>query len=166
MIFLYYGVCFGRAPLPSLEGRIIKIEEEDSLLSMIERGVGIPAEFYKRLEFETGEEPYINVGVNTKIIPYYAKLKYLLDPEDQTSPYYLFSAGVNLVEGEDIAFDRVLDDLAQRVNYGIGVGVAFKNTELEMLYGRYNYENIGIYQQDQKSLYSSTKITFGCKYRF
>lgn len=165
-MFLYCGICFGRAPLPSLEGRAIHVEEETSLLSTIERKIGIPTEFYRRLEFETGEEPYINVGVNTKIIPYYAKLKYLLDPEDQTSPYYLFSAGVNLVEGEDIAFDKVLNDLAEMVNYGIGVGIAFKNIELEVLYGKYNYQNIGIPQENEKSLYSSTKITFGCKYRF
>ncbi|UUV18583.1 porin family protein [Fusobacteria bacterium ZRK30] len=133
---------------------------------MIEREVGIPTGFYRRLEFETGEEPYINVGVSTKIIPYYAKLKYLLDLEDQSSPYYLFSMGVNLVEGEDIAFDAFLDDLSQRVNYGIGVGITFKDVEVEILYGKYNYQNIGIPHQDEKSLYSSTKITFGCKYRF
>lgn len=166
MIFLYYGICFGRDPLPSLEGRTIKVEEDNSLLTVIEREIGIPAGFYRRLEFETGEEPYINVGVSTKIIPYYAKLKYLLDPENQYSPYYLFSMGVNLVEGEDIAFDAFLDDLSQRINYGVGVGIAFKNIEVEVLYGKYNYQNIGVPHQDEKSLYSSTKITFGCKYRF
>lgn len=165
-MFLYCGICFARDPLPSLEGRTIKIKEDNSLLTVIEREIGIPAGFYRRLEFETGEEPYINVGVSTKIIPYYAKLKYLLDPEDQSSPYYLFSLGVNLVEGEDIAFNKVLNDLAEMINYGIGVGIVFKGLEIEVLYGKYNYQNIGIPHQDEKSLYSSTKLTFGCKYRF
>lgn len=166
MVFLYYGICFSKDPQPSLEGRTIKIEKENPILTIIEDRVGIPANFYRRLEFETGEEPHINVGLSTRIIPYYAKLKYLLDPENQSSPYYLFSLGINLVEGEDMAFDEFLDDIGQRVNFGIGVGILLKKLELEVLYGKYNYQNVGLSQEKEKSLYSSTKITFACKYRF
>lgn len=166
MVFVYCGICFGRDPLPSLEGRIIKIEEDNSLLARIEREVGIPTEFYRRLEFETGEEPYISVGVSTKIIPYYAKIRYLLDPEDQSSPYYLFSAGVNFVEGEEFEFDVFLDDLRQRINYGVGVGITVENIEFEILYGRYNYQILGVPQEEEENLYNSTKLTFNCKYRF
>ncbi|OQY42882.1 MAG: hypothetical protein B6227_00810 [Fusobacteriia bacterium 4572_74] len=166
LVFAYCAICFGKDPLPSLEGKIINIEEDNSFLVRIEREVWIPAETYRRLEFVSGKEPYINVGISTKIIPYYAKLKYLLNPEDKSSPYYLFSIGVNLVEGEDVAFNAFLDNISQRINYGIGVGVPFENIEIEILYGKYNYQNIGILQQEEKNLYSSTKITFGCKYRF
>lgn len=166
MLFIHCGICFGRDSLPSLEGRIIKIEQDNSLLTRIEKDVNIPIEFYRRLEFETEEEPYINIGVSTKITPYYAKIKYLLDPEDEYSPYYLFSTGANLVEGEEIGFNEFLGNFEQRLNYGIGVGITIKNFEFEILYGKYNYQILGVSQQEDENLYSSTKLTFNCKYRF
>jgi hypothetical protein len=166
LIFVYFGICFGKDPLPSLEGRIIKAEEDNSLLAMIEREVGIPTEFYRRLEFETGEEPYISIGVSTRIIPYYAKIRYLLDPEDDTSPYYLFSMGVSFIDGEELDFNVFLNDLAQRVNYGVGVGVTYNRFEIEILYGQYNYYMFGVPRSTQTDLYNSTKLTFNCKYRF
>ena len=149
-----------------MEGRIVETKKYNSILARIERTIGIPTEFYKRLGFETGEEPYISVGVSTRIIPYYAKLRYFLDPEDQDSPYYLFSLGVNFVDGEEISFDKVLDNLAQRINYGVGVGVMIDNTELEILYGKYNYQMVGIPHSEEKDLYTSTKLSFNYKYRF
>jgi hypothetical protein len=142
----------------------VEFEQDNPLLA---RGkVKIPTEFYRRLDFETGEEPYISIGVSTKIIPYYAKIRYLLDPKDESSPYYLFSIGVNLVDGEEVEINKFLDDLSQRINYGVGVGITLKNLELEMLYGRYNYEMIRVPQQEENDLYSSTKLTFNCKYKF
>ena len=161
-----FEACFGSEFLPSLEGRIIEIEEDDSILVRLEREIGIPTEFYRRLEFETGEEPYISIGINTRIIPYYAKLRYLLGLEDESSPYYLFSVGVNFIDGEEVSFNKALDNLAQRVNYGIGVGIVIDNTELEILYGKYNYQMIGISHSEEKDLYSATKLTFNYKYRF
>ncbi|MCS5420557.1 MULTISPECIES: hypothetical protein [Psychrilyobacter] len=118
------------------------------------------------MEFETGEAAYISIGVSTKIIPYYAKIKYLLDPEDQSSPCYLFSAGVNLVEGEGVDLDKFLNDFNQMVNYGVGVGITVKNVEFEILYGKYNYQIIEVTQQEEENIYNSTRLTFNCKYRF
>lgn len=135
-------------------------------MARIERKVGVPTYFYRRLEVETGKEPYISIGISTKIIPYYAKIKYLLDPDDQHSPYYLLSGGVSLAEGEEIDFDKFLDNLEQRINYGLGVGIIIKNIEFEILYGKYNYQIFGVPQQEEEKLYSSTKLTFNCKYRF
>ena len=142
----------------------MKFEKNNSLLARGEAKV--PTEFYRRLDFETGEEPYISIGVNTKIIPYYAKIRYLLDPEDKSSPYYLFSVGVNLVDGQEVEINKFLDDLSQRINYGVGVGITLKNLELEILYGRYNYEMLRVPQQEENDLYSSTKLTLNCKYKF
>lgn len=142
----------------------MKFEKNDSFLAG--RVAKIPTEFYRRLDFETGEEPYISIGVSTKIIPYYAKIRYLLDPKDESSAYYLFSVGVNLVDGQEVEINKFLDDLSQRINYGVGVGITLKNLELEMLYGRYNYEMLRVPQQEENDLYSSTKLTLNCKYKF
>ncbi|MEI6857944.1 hypothetical protein [Psychrilyobacter sp.] len=165
-MLLYCGICFASDPRPYLEGRIIKNEEDNSTLARIERKVGIPTEFYRRLEVETGEEPYISIGINTKITPYYAKIRYLLDPGNEYSLYYLFSGGVNLAEGEEINFDKFLDNLEQSINYGIGIGITIKNVEFEILYGKYNYQILGAPQEEEENLYSSAKLTFNCKYRF
>jgi len=144
----------------------VENKKENSLLLTIEKKLEIPYEVYRRLEFESGKEPYMNIGVSTKIIPYYAKLKYLLNPGNESSTYYLFSMGVNLIEDEEVALDMFIDDIAQRVNYGVGVGISLENLELEILYGKYNYENLRVYQQKDDNLYNLTRITFGCKYRF
>lgn len=101
-----------------------------------------------------------------KITPYYARLKYLLNPEDHSSPYYLFLMGANLVEGENINFYEFVGDLEQRINYGIGVGITFKNVEFEILYGKYNYQIFRVSRKQKEDLYSSTKLTFNCKYKF
>lgn len=152
--------------MPSLEGRVIEVNKETSLLSMIERKAGMSPRFFRKLKFETGEEAYINIGVNTKIIPYYTEVKYFLDPDKEFTAYYLLTLGVNLVDGDDIEFDKFLNDFSQSINYGIGVGITIRNIELEILFGKYNYQNIGNPQEKDKSLYSSTKITFACKYKF
>lgn len=152
--------------LPSLEGRTIKIEKDNSLLTRMEKSVRIPGNFHNKIKFETKEEPYINIGFSTKITPYSAKIKYLLNPEDKYSPYYLFSTGTNLIDGEEIDINEFLGNFRQRLNYGIGIGITIKNIEFEILYGKYNYQIIGVTKQKEDTLYSSNKLTFNCKYRF
>jgi len=164
LVLGYYSICFGGASLPSLEGRVIKVTEDNSFLVKIKKEMS--TEFHRKLKFETKKDPHINVGVSTKITPYYAKLKYLLEPEDEYSLYYLLSMGANLVEGEEIDFNKFFGDIEQSLNYGIGVGITIKNIELEILYGKYNYQILGAPQQEDKNFYSSTKLTFNCKYRF
>jgi len=153
-------------PTPSLEGHQIEIVSEDPLMTKIENISGISNEFYRRLKFDIGEDLSINLGANVTIYPYYAKIKYLLDPSNNFTPYYLISVGFNYIDGEDIAFAKVLDDLSQRMNYGIGVGIEFYHFELEVLYGKYNYQVISVSHEDDMNLYSSTKLTLNCKYRF
>ena len=153
-------------PTPSLEGHQVQRVSEDPLMAKIEGISGLSNEFYRRLRFDVGEDATINLGANVTIYPYYAKMKYLLDPSNNYTPYYLVSIGFNYVDGEDIAFAKILDDLSQRMNYGIGVGIEFFNLELEVLYGKYNYQVISISYEDDLNLYSSTKLTFSFKYRF
>ena len=93
-------------------------------------------------------------------------VKYLLNPEDKYSPYYLFSTGTNLIDGEEIDINEFLGNFRQRLNYGIGIGITIKNIEFEILYGKYNYQIIGVTKQKEDTLYSSNKLTFNCKYRF
>jgi hypothetical protein len=125
----------------------------------------IPKGIYDRLRFDAGEEAAIMVGPTTTVYPYYAKLMYLLDPAGRYTPYYVISLGFNYIDGEDVAFAKVMDELSERVNYGIGVGVNFDSSEIEILYGKYNYETIST-SHDDRNTYSSTRLTFTYKYKF
>ncbi|RUA07045.1 MAG: hypothetical protein DSY38_03400 [Fusobacteria bacterium] len=150
---------------PTSEGH--QIEEQDtSILERIEDTLRLPKGFTNRFVMDTGEEATINVGPSATIIPYYAKLKYLLDPTGIYSPYYLIMVGANYVEDDDIAISKMVEDISQMLNYGIGVGVEFPNTEIEILYGRYNYQMIWNGREEDKNLYSSTKLTISYKYKF
>ena len=128
------------------------------------RKLSVPNSILDRLKFDAGEEAHILAGGSTKVIPYYANIKYLLDPYRNYSTSYIISIGANYVDGEDM--DKILDNLSQRLNYGIGVGIEYNNSEFQLLYGRYNYKMIIISNEDDENLYKSAKLTLTWKYRF
>jgi hypothetical protein len=154
---------------PRWEGNTKEISKKKTLLDMVEvvgTQYGFATRFLGRIEVEFGEDPYIVVGHSGEIYPYYANLKYNLNPYDETSSYYLISIGFNWVDGEDFNLNRIVSSLGERINYGIGAGKEFENSKIEVLYGRYNYKMIMSAKLDEKNLYSSTRITILYEYKF
>jgi hypothetical protein len=158
--FFLLGKSFSSEYGPSLEGHEIEKEKSTSILELILTGAS------ERIKFEAGEEDEINLGGDTIIYPYYAKLRYLLDPQDNYTPYYLVSLGINYVDGEELIFSKFVNDLTERMNYGIGVGIEFKESEIEILYGKYNYQVVGVAKIESENMYSSTRLTLKYKYKF
>jgi len=137
------------------------VSNENNSIDEIGSFLSVPHSILDRIKFDAGEEDYIYAGSSTTIIPYYASLKYLLDPYQKFSPFYIVKIGINYVDDEDIS--KLLDELSQRFNYGIGVGVEYNNLVFGLLYGKYSYSTLIPSHLSDKDI---TKLTFSWKYKF
>lgn len=147
---------------PSLEGRTLPWQKQYTTVEDTEEILGIPESFYSHFQYESGTGFTMRTGKNTKIIPYYAKLRYLLHPILFQTLYYVATLGISYIDGEELEMDRLVNEYMKRVNYGMGIGILVGNLEMEFLYGVYNYQ----IQTYEKDVYHSTRITLIAKYVF